>query len=454
MQQTHPIQKAKNIYHLFQAVYANYKYDFPAKDLKVLGVTGTDGKTTTTMMLYHVLKNSGLNVGYISTTGAKIGDKDLDTGLHVTTPDPWMVPKYLRQMVEEGVTHVVLESTSNGLQQNRLWGVGFDGGIITNIKSDHLDYHGTWENYAKAKFELVMKLKPKTTLVINKEDEKSYNWLKEEILRQRLNIKVEEVDKSKVDDIEFSVKGIKYDFLGKKFELPIIGKYNLENSLGAVLLLKEFVPLEDISKHLKTFKPPKGRMEVIQTEPFTVIIDFAHTPNSLESALKSLKEIKQSSQKIITVFGCAGMRDKERRKMGEVSARLSDITILTAEDPRDEKLYDVNNQILEYAKESKGKLVNRFEDSEHYKVEKLEEIKSEMTKTSSQGYKPFFAFDADDITSRKDAISLAVKLAKKGDIVYLTGKAHEESLAFGIEQVEYPWSEHEVVREALKSLNQ
>lgn len=454
MQQTHPIQKAKNIYHLFQSVYANYKYDFPAKDLKVLGVTGTDGKTTTTMMLYHVLKNTGLNVGYISTTGAKIGDKDLDTGLHVTTPDPWMVPKYLRQMVEEGVTHVVLESTSNGLQQNRLWGVGFDGGIITNIKSDHLDYHGTWENYAKAKFELVMKLKPKTTLVINKEDEKSYTWLKEQISHEKLNIKVEEVDKSKVENVEFSVKGLKYSFLGEKFELPIIGKYNLENSLGAILLLKEFVSLENISEHLKTFSPPKGRMEVIQNEPFTIIIDFAHTPNSLESALKSLNEMKKSDQKIITVFGCAAMRDKERRKMGEVSARLSDVTILTAEDPRDEKLFDINNEILEYAKQSKGKLVKRFKNTEQYEIEKLEEIKSEITKIVDEGYSPFIAFNADDVTSRKDAISLAIRIADKGDIVYLTGKAHEESLAFGADQVEYPWSEHEVVNEALEKLNQ
>jgi UDP-N-acetylmuramoyl-L-alanyl-D-glutamate--2,6-diaminopimelate ligase len=249
------------------------------------------------------------------------------------------------------------------------------------------------------------------------------------------------------------VKGLKYDFLGEKFELPIIGKYNLENSLGAILLLKEFVALEDISKHLKTFKPPKGRMEVIQTEPFTVIIDFAHTPNSLESALKSLKEIKKADQKIITVFGCAGMRDKERRRMGEVSTRLSDITILTAEDPRDEKLFDINNEILEYAIHSKGKLLKRFSDSSEYKNNNIEDIKSELSRAIIDGDAPFFAFDADDITSRKDAISLAIGIADKGDIVYLTGKAHEESLAFGADQTEYPWSEHDVAREILEKLN-
>jgi UDP-N-acetylmuramoyl-L-alanyl-D-glutamate--2,6-diaminopimelate ligase len=194
-------------------------------------------------------------------------------------------------------------------------------------------------------------------------------------------------------------------------------------------------------------------MEVIKTEPFSVIIDFAHTPNSLESALNSLKELKNSGTKIITVFGCAGMRDKERRKMGEVAARLSDLVILTAEDPRDEKLSNINNEILEYAKESKGQLAARFKNSEDYEIKNLEELKSDMRTTKEAGNTPFFAFDADDISSRKDAISLAIGIAEKGDIVYLTGKAHEESLAFGAEQDEYPWSEHDVVKESLKSLN-
>ncbi|MCA9379680.1 UDP-N-acetylmuramoyl-L-alanyl-D-glutamate--2,6-diaminopimelate ligase [Candidatus Dojkabacteria bacterium] len=453
MQQSHPIQKAKNLLHLGQAIYANYKYDFPSKKLKILGVTGTDGKTTSTLMLYHILKEENLKVGYISTIGAKIGDQDLDTGLHVTTPDPWMVPKYLDQMVKEGVEYVVLESTSNGFQQNRLWGIEFDGGIITNIKSDHLDYHGTWENYAKAKFQLVKQIKNKGLIVLNKEDKNSFEWIKEQISSQRLDVNMKEVSASQTLNIKHSINGLTFVWQSLEFELHLIGKYNLENALGVIALASEIMPLDVISKHLKTFKAPKGRMEVIKTEPFSVIIDFAHTPNSLESALNSLKELKNSGTKIITVFGCAGMRDKERRKMGEVAARLSDVVILTAEDPRDEKLSNINNEILEYAKESKGQLVAKFNDSEDYEIKNLEELKSDMRTTIEAGNTPFFAFDADDISSRKDAISLAIGIAEKGDIVYLTGKAHEESLAFGAEQVEYPWSEHDVVKESLKSLN-
>ena len=292
MQQSHPIQRFKICIHLFQAIYSNVKYGFPSKKLKIFGATGTDGKTTSTLMLYHVLKVAGYKVGYISTIGAKIGEKNLDTGLHVTTPDPWMVPKYLDQMVKEGVEYVVFESTSNGLQQNRLWGVEFDGGIITNIKSDHLDYHGTWENYAKAKLQLVKQIKNNNIIVLNKDDEKSYKWLIEQIENNDLIVDVKVISGSQIDKMKYSIEGLSFEWKGQDFELKLIGKYNLENALGVIELLSKVLPLEEISKHLKSFKPPKGRMEVVKTQPFSIIIDFAHTPNSLESALNSLKEIK------------------------------------------------------------------------------------------------------------------------------------------------------------------
>src|SRR6185369_9500808 len=150
--QNSPIQKIANIYHMFQSIKANYKYGFPFKELKIIGITGTDGKTTTTSMIYHIFKQNKLKAAYISTIKGEIGSEKIDTGLHVTTPEPWDVPKYLRMMVNKGIKYAILESTSQGLQQNRLWGIKFDAATITNIKSDHLDYHKTWENYARAKF--------------------------------------------------------------------------------------------------------------------------------------------------------------------------------------------------------------------------------------------------------------------------------------------------------------
>lgn len=445
MYQDNPLQVFKNKIHLFQAIVSNIYYGFPARKLKVLSVTGTDGKTTTTLMLYEVLKKSGLKVGYLSTIGAKIGDKDLDTGLHVTTPDPWMVPKYLKMMKDKGMEYVVLESTSNGLQQNRLWGIKFSGGIITNIKSDHLDYHKTWENYALAKFKLIEQMKSGSTVVLNKDDSKGYKWLVDRINNKNLDINIVSIGENVARNIQYSLSGIDFHYLGEKFHLNIVGKFNLQNALGVIALANKFMTLPTISQGLANFNAPKGRMEVIQIEPFTVIIDFAHTPNSLEKALISINQLKKKEQKLIMLFGCAGKRDKERRKMGEVASKNGDIVILTAEDPRDEKLKDINDEIIKYAQKAKGELIKRIASNDEYKSINIDETINALSKALLKGMKPIIAFDEDNVQSRRDAISLALKVADKGDIVYLTGKAHEQSLAFGAKEKEYPWSEHEEV---------
>lgn len=453
MYQDHPLQILKNTIHLFQATISNIYYGFPSRKLKILSVTGTDGKTTTTLMLYEVLKKSGIKVGYLSTIGAKIGDKDLDTGLHVTTPDPWMVPKYLKMMKDQGIEYVVLEATSNGLQQNRLWGIKFSGGIITNIKSDHLDYHKTWENYAEAKFKMVEQLKPNSTLVLNQDDREAYKWLTDRINTRSLDINIESIGERGAKNIKYSLNGIDFDYQDQKFHLNLIGLFNLQNALGVISLASKFVKLPEISRALATFKAPKGRMEVIQTEPFTIIIDFAHTPNSLEKALTSINELRNKEQKLIVLFGCAGKRDKERRRMGEIASKNGDIIILTAEDPREEKLKDINDSILEYSQKAKGELVSRIPNNENYVKVNIDEIKNKLSQVLAKSMKPIVAFDEDSVQSRRDAISFALKIANKGDIVYLTGKAHEQSLAFGAQEREYPWSEHEEVERLLEILN-
>ena len=452
MTEDHIIQRIKNIVHLAQSIYANVKYGFPSKGMRIFGVTGTDGKTTTTLLMYHVLKEAGFNVGYISTIGAKIGDKDIDTGLHVTTPDPWMVPKYIKMMKDKNVDYVVLEATSNGLQQNRLWGVEFFGGIITNIKSDHLDYHGNWKNYADSKLKLVKQIRPGGKFIINKEDGKSYDYIRKSFKSDNQDLNIFVLHKELVNDLNFTLEGIDFKYKNTDFHANLIGKFNLENILNVILLLDGIVELSEMSKAIKSFKPPKGRMEVVNNNPFTVIIDFAHTPSSLEFALISINDLRKADQKLIVVFGCAGKRDKARRKMGEVAARLADIVILTAEDPRDEKLFDINNQIYQYSKNAGGVIIKRFANTKEYKNTDVAEIKKDLLELLGSGKKPIIAFDADDTTSRTDAIHLAINLASNSDIVYTTGKAHEQSLAFGDDENEMEWSEHKEVKKALSKL--
>jgi UDP-N-acetylmuramoyl-L-alanyl-D-glutamate--2,6-diaminopimelate ligase len=429
----------KNFIHSIQGVAAEIYYGLPYKKLKFIAVTGTDGKTTTTQMIYHILLLNNFPVAYLSTISAKINGIEYDTGFHVTTPDPWVLPRYLKKMVDANVEFVVLETTSQGLEQNRAVLIPFEASVITNIKSDHLDYHKTWENYARAKFKIIEKTKDGGVVAINQDDKKLLEWIKDKFSHANARGKIINwFSESEVENFKQDIEGLSFVYQGQKFEVPIIGRFNLGNILASIKITQKYIGLEKIAKALSTFKAPKGRMEVLTTEPFTIIIDFAHTPNALDKALSSLVEIKKTDSRIICVYGCAGQRDKARRKMGDISAKLADISILTAEDPRDEDLKGINDEIFGHAKESGSKLIKRFANRDEY-------LKYEIDNTLLENEnKPiFFAFDENNTNSREDAIDLALRLAKKGDIVFFTGKAHEQSLAFGT--TEYAWDEHKKV---------
>jgi len=450
MLQNHPVQIAKNILHKLQSIFATMRYGNPGKKLILIGVTGTDGKTTVSSMIYHVFMRSKMKVAYLSTINAKIGDELIDTGLHVTTPDPWDVPRYLNTMVEKGVTHAVLESTSSGLHQNRLFGIEFDSSIITNIKYDHLDYHGTWENYANAKFRIIEMTKDKGLVVLNKDDKKSAEWIEAKSKKIKQDVYVRWCSETELINKRHSVTGIEFDYEGIEFFVPIIGKHNFLNVIQTISVCNNYLSLEEISNALRSFATPCGRMQILQSSPFTIIVDFAHTPEALKSALESVKDILPDQARIISVFGCAGKRDKGRRKMGEVSCNHADITVLTAEDPRDEKLKGINDEIFKHAEKSGGKLFYRFENSDEYKDVNMKRIKTSIEEAIGVGEKPVVAFDEDSINSRRDAIDFALKIAREGDIVFITGKGHEKSLAFGEDEKEVAWSDQEEVRQILK----
>jgi len=216
---------------------------------------------------------------------------------------------------------------------------------------------------------------------------------------------------------------------------------------------ERYLDLENIREALLSFNSPEGRMQLMQVEPFVVIVDFAHTPEALRKALQSVEKLKRAKKnRIITVFGCAGQRDKGRRRMGEISAQYSDITILTAEDPRDEELGDINNEIFSYAEKKNGVLVERFTNHDAYGIRDLKDIKAKVALVVKNQDKPFLAFDENSIRSREDAIELALRLANSDDIVFITGKGHEKSMAFGKQLKEYAWSDQKVVNRKLKKV--
>jgi len=397
-------QKIKNIYHLILSVFANLWFGFPSKKLIIIGVTGTDGKTTTVSLIYHILKQSGLNVSMISTVGAIINGRNYDIGFHVTTPSPWGLQKLINRVSQDSDSqkkYLILEVTSHAIDQYRIWGINFNAAVLTNVTNEHLDYHKNYMSYLKTKVKL---LKMTKINAINKDD-RSYKY----ILGLVSNISGHRLityGMSKAADVSpdnFPVK------------TKIEGVFNQYNILAAVSIVRTLgLNNEDIKKALESYVLPAGREEIVYKNNFSVMIDFAHTPNGLTSILSTIRP--KIKGRIIHVFGCAGERDKGKRpEMGKISSEYSDVIIFTAEDPRSESVERIINEI-----ESGINISQKIE------IHKL--------------------------VNRQEAINTAVKMAKKGDFVLITGKGHEKSMNFG--NGEESWSEYEAVKKALKIKNE
>jgi UDP-N-acetylmuramoyl-L-alanyl-D-glutamate--2,6-diaminopimelate ligase len=392
----------------------------------VIGVTGTDGKTTTTNMIHQIMLAGGVKSGMISTINAVIGDETLDTGFHVTTPDAPDVQRYLAQMVAAGLTHVVLEVTSHGLAQYRADACEFDIAVVTNITHEHLDYHGTYEAYRSAKARLFTGLsstlpKPQGNprMAVLNRDDSSYEFLDQLYPGPKISYGFNtEADVQpmqvvrRVDGVDFIVYGSDMDFT-LSCNLP--GDFNIHNCLAAVTATVHGLrlPPQAAQKGIAALKSVPGRMERISLgQNFLAIVDFAHTPNALKQALRAARQLTRGN--VIAVFGAAGLRDRQKRRMmAETSIELADLTILTAEDPRTEILDDILGEMASGASARGG-------------MENLN----------------FW-----QIPDRGDAIRFAVSQAKPGDVVIACGKGHEQSMCFGM--VEYPWDDRTAMRAAL-----
>ncbi|HKP54923.1 MAG TPA: UDP-N-acetylmuramoyl-L-alanyl-D-glutamate--2,6-diaminopimelate ligase [Chloroflexia bacterium] len=411
----------------FSAAYFGY----PSRKLQVIGVTGTDGKTTTSTLIYSILRAGGRNAGLISTIRAEIAGRSYDTGFHVTTPEAFDVQRYLHDMVEAETEVAVLETTSHALDQGRTLCVDYDVAVVTNVTHEHLDWHGSWENYMAAKARLFEALntshrKPGTPKVsVINADDKSYAWLKKIPAdlqwvygidrRQQPDITVEEITYT-ADGTRFKAQTPLSD-IEVKMHLP--GKHNVYNAMAAIgATLALGVSNEAIQQGLAAVDQIRGRMEWVKEAKalgFDVVVDFAHTPNGLEKTLDLARElVAPRNGRVIAVFGAAGLRDREKRTlMGEVAGRLAHLTVITAEDPRTERIEDISAQIAR-ALESEG----RTEGKDFWQVH-----------------------------DRAEAIAFAIGLAQPGDIVLACGKAHEGSMCYGTEEL--PWDEFAAVRDAL-----
>ena len=409
-------------------------HDFPGRELAIIGVTGTDGKSSVTAMIFQILRQAGLSAGMVSTIKAAVNDQEEPLALHVTTPEAPVVQAHLRRMADAGVTHCVLETTSHGLAQRRVAAVPYDVAVVTNITHEHLDYHGSYENYLAAKARLFAALQERwtglsgvktavTKTAILNQDDGSYGPLRAIATPRQFSYGLQETADMSADifprNVQFRPSGIAFDLcLPDGGQWPVqsvlVGDFNLYNMLaaaGAAYALG--IEAEKIVAGLTAVQAISGRMERIDRgQPFQVVVDFAHTPISLVKAIRAVREMTPG--RIITVFGSAGKRDvAKRRLMAEASAREADLSLLTAEDPRTDSLDEILAMMADGCRAEGG-----VEGETFWRI-----------------------------PDRGRAIYHALTLAQPDDLVLICGKGHEQSMCFG--EIEYLWDDRQATRAAL-----
>ncbi len=406
--------------HLCEAVLFNTLYGFPARKLKVIGVTGTNGKTTTSFMIHKMMRESGLKVGLMTTVAYGANDNIKPQIQHMTNVTVPVLMKRLKAMKKAGVEWLVLETTSQGLAQNRVWGVPYSIAVMTNITHEHLDWHGTFENYRNAKrklFELTAKNKHGLQLgIVNADDESAKYFVAD--VKKHITYGIKDGD-IRAKYIKQTPAGSRYAAVvdGEEYWIncKIPGEFNIYNSMAAVAVGRAVgLTKEQIEKGIEALEGVEGRMTRIdEGQGFDVIVDYAHTPDSFEKLFKDLKPVVKG--KLIVLFGSAGRRDTAKRAIqGGLAGKYADEVVLTEEDDRDIDGTKILNQIAEGAE----------------KVGKTRE-------------KDLFL-----VLDRTKAITFAMQRAKKGDTVILLGKGHEKTIERA--DGEHPWDEIGTTRKALK----
>ena len=384
-------------------------FSHPQDKLKIIGVTGTNGKTTVTSLIKQILEFTGKKVGLIGTNGNMIGDRLLPS--ERTTPESFELQELFSNMVESGVEYVVMEVSSHSLVLSRVFGIEFEAGIFTNLTQDHLDFHTTMDNYFEAKNMLFSMCK---TAVINVDD--SYGAkIADQAKCVKMTYAIDNEADFMAENLRISARGILFDLLNKDVKyaarLGIPGRFSVYNAMAALVsCIGLGIDAEEALTALTVAQGVKGRAETVYTDTdYTVIIDYAHTPDGLENIISTVSEFAQG--RVITLFGCGGDRDNTKRPiMGEIAGKLSDYCIITSDNPRTEDPALIIRQIEEGIKKTDCEYVT--------------------------------------ILNRREAISYALSIGEKGDCIILAGKGHETYQIIGKEKIDF--DERDVIKEILE----
>ncbi len=402
--------KVKNSAQALGVIADNY-FDHPSTKLKLVGITGTNGKTTTATLLFRLFRGLLYNVGLISTIQYQINEQIFDA-TH-TTPDAITLNRFLNEMVEEGCEYCFMEVSSHAVAQYRTEGLTFTGGVFSNISHDHLDYHGTFAEYIKAKKGFFDQL-PKTAFALSNTDDKRGGVMLQNTLAKKSTYALKSLGDFKARILESTFSGLVLNIDGAEVHALLIGEFNAYNLLAvyatAILLGEEKV---DVLTGISKLTTAEGRFDYVRSDSNKVvgIVDYAHTPDALKKVLTTINDLRTNNEKLITIVGCGGDRDKTKRPvMASVACTMSDKVILTSDNPRTEE-------------------------------------PDAIIKDMEEGLEAHFAHKAISITSRKDAVKTACMMAKDGDIILLAGKGHEKYQE--VNGIRHPFDDKQILNDAL-----
>jgi len=425
----------KNVSRAF-GISASRLFNEPSKKMRVIGVTGTNGKTTITYMIESVLKEAGIPAGIIGTTGYRY--KDMTFPSDLTTPDAKKLNSVLNEMLSHRTGTVAMEVSSHALELGRVWGIDFDVAVFTNLTRDHLDFHGSMENYFKAKeklFSVYLPASQKDRLyaVVNNDTEYSRRIIPGDPRIRRITYGVNEGADIRVVNMELhpshSIVDLQMNHTKTKLRINLTGRHNIYNALACTGVASVLdIDIKHIKAGLENLVAVPGRLEPVRNNRgIRILIDYAHSPDALENVIRALKET--GNGRLITIFGCGGDRDRGKRPlMGEVAGRNSDITIITSDNPRTEDPASI-----------------------------IKEIEQGIVSTGAKGVTPEELFYCSTgayttLVDRKVAIGLGLRIAQKGDTLLIAGKGHEDYQIIGTKKIHF--SDREVVEELLKENKQ
>lgn len=371
------------------AIIAANFYDNPSEKLALVGITGTNGKTTIATLLHQLFTKAGYKAGLLSTVKVVVGTKEYQA-TH-TTPDSIAINQYLNEMVQAGCSYCFMEVSSHGIAQKRTAALQFKGGVFTNLSHDHLDYHKTFAEYRNVKKSFFDSLS-KTSFAISNTDDKNGAYMLQNCSAKKITYSIQNVADQQAKIIESQFNGMLLNINNNEVWVQLIGKFNASNLLAIYTVATELgLTQEEVLVHLSTLKSVSGRFQfIVSQSKITAIVDYAHTPDALENVLKTITEIRTFNEQLITVVGCGGNRDKEKRPiMGRIATAMSDTVIFTSDNPRNEDPYEILKDI-------------------------------------EKGVEPQHTNRYLTIEDRQQAIKTACKMANTGDIILIAGKGHEE----------------------------